>query len=113
MFIMTVFYPNGEGKRFDMDYYCNKHIPLVRKLLGEACKGVIVDQGIEGSKPGAPPDYIVMTHIYYNSAEAYQSAFEPHAETFMEDMPNYTDIECIFQVSENKLTDFTSERPQP
>jgi uncharacterized protein (TIGR02118 family) len=103
MFKMTVFYPNDEGKKFDMEYYCNKHIPLVHELLGDVCKGVAVDQGLEGSEPGAPPTYIVMTHIYYDSAEAFQSAFEPHAETFMEDMPNYTDIECEFQVSEVKI----------
>ena len=33
MIKVTVMYPNEEGKKFDMDYYVNKHIPMVAGLL--------------------------------------------------------------------------------
>jgi hypothetical protein len=26
---MTILYPNGEGKKFDMDYYSTKHMPMI------------------------------------------------------------------------------------
>ena len=29
-----------------MEYYCNSHMALVRKLLGDVLKGFAVDQGI-------------------------------------------------------------------
>jgi hypothetical protein len=29
MIKVSVFYANEEGKKFDMDYYLNSHIPLV------------------------------------------------------------------------------------
>ena len=29
MIKVSVLYPNGEGKNFDMDYYCNQHVQLV------------------------------------------------------------------------------------
>ena len=32
---VSVMYANGEGKHFDMEYYLDKHMPLVGKLLGE------------------------------------------------------------------------------
>ena len=53
MIRVSVLYPNNEGSNFDMDYYCNKHIPMVKDKLGAACKGVAVDQGMGGAAPGA------------------------------------------------------------
>lgn len=35
MIKVTVFYQNDEGKRFDMEYYLNKHITMVQQKLGE------------------------------------------------------------------------------
>ena len=46
MIKVSVFYPDREGSKFDMDYYCNSHIPMVREKLGPACKNVAVEQGI-------------------------------------------------------------------
>lgn len=30
MFKVAILYPNGDDKTFDMDYYENKHMPMVR-----------------------------------------------------------------------------------
>jgi len=35
MIKVSVLYPNGEGKKFDMDYYFNQHVPMVGGLLGD------------------------------------------------------------------------------
>jgi uncharacterized protein (TIGR02118 family) len=35
--------------------------------------------------------------------EAFQSAFGPHAEEIMADIPNYTDIQPTLQISEVKM----------
>ncbi len=40
MIKFSIFYPNEEGKKFDMDYYINSHIPMVMEKLGGA--GVII-----------------------------------------------------------------------
>jgi uncharacterized protein (TIGR02118 family) len=42
MIKVSVLYPNRAGAQFDMDYYCDRHIPLVRRLLGAALKGAAV-----------------------------------------------------------------------
>jgi uncharacterized protein (TIGR02118 family) len=86
MIKVSVLYPNDEGKKFDMGYYCNKHIPMVRQKLGAACKGVAVEQGLSGAGPGSPPTYIAMSHLYFDSVEAFQTAFGPHAQAIMGDM---------------------------
>ena len=102
MIKVSVLYPHSEGKKFDMKYYCETHMPMVRQKLGSACKSIAVEQGIAGGAPGAPPTYVAMGHIYCESAEAFQTAFGPHATEIMADIPNYTPIQPIIQISEVK-----------
>lgn len=103
MIKVSVFYPNTEGSRFDMDYYCSSHIPMVRQKLGAACKGAAVEHGIAGPTPGSRPGFIAMGHLYFDTVEALQTAFGPHAEAIMADIPNYTDIQPTLQISEVKI----------
>jgi uncharacterized protein (TIGR02118 family) len=103
MIKVSVFYPNEEGKKFDMEYYCNKHIPMVQKKLGAALKGGAVEQGLGGIEPGSKATYVAMAHLLFDSVEAFQTAFGPHAESIMRDIPNYTDIQPTIQISEVKI----------
>jgi uncharacterized protein (TIGR02118 family) len=103
MIKVSVLYPNNEGSSFNMDYYLNSHFPMLKDRLGDACTGVAVEAGLGGGAPDAPATYIAMGHIYFDSMESFQAAFGPHADEIMGDIPNYTDIEPIIQVSEVKL----------
>jgi len=103
MIKVSVFYPDREGSKFDMNYYCKTHMPMVRQKLGAACKGVAVEQGIAGATPGSRPGFIAMGHLYFDSMEAFQTTFGPHAEAIMADIPNYTDIQPTIQFSEVKI----------
>ncbi|MFD1314646.1 EthD family reductase [Namhaeicola litoreus] len=97
---VSVFYPNTEGKRFDMDYYLNKHSVLVSKTLGKALIDVSYDKGIGGGAPGASAPFVAIANLYFNSMEDFGASFGPSVPVFMADMPNYTDIEPVVQVSE-------------
>jgi len=103
MIKVSVLYPNNEGSKFDMSYYCNSHIPMVQEKLGTACKGVAVEQGVAGATPGSRPAFVAMGHLYFDSVAAFQSAFGPHANHIMADIPNYTDIQPTIQISEVKI----------
>jgi uncharacterized protein (TIGR02118 family) len=100
MIKVSVMYPNTPGARFDHDYYRDKHMPLVAAKMGAACRSYTVDKGLAGGAPGAPATYVAMCHIFCDSVEAFQGAFGPHAKTIMADIPNYTDIAPVMQVSE-------------
>ena len=102
MIKMSVFYPNS-GAKFDMAYYLRTHIPLVQKRLGAALKGVNVEQGVSGIGPGEPMTYITIAHLLFDSVETFRSAFAAHATEIQGDIPNYTAIKPIFQISEVKL----------
>ena len=103
MIKVSVFYPAGASTKFDMDYYCKSHMPMVREKLGAACKSTAVEQGLGGGAPGTPPTYTAMGHLYFNSVDEFQSAFAPHAKAIMADIPNYTNIAPVLQVSEVKM----------
>jgi uncharacterized protein (TIGR02118 family) len=96
---VSVLYPYQANARFDFDYYLNSHIPLVSRLLGSACKAVAVDQGLAGGTPDAPPSYIAMAHLYFDSVAVFQASFGPHASALMDDIPTFTDCNPVVQVS--------------
>ena len=102
MIKLSIFYPNVEGKKFDKDYYINIHMPMSMKLQGSAVRSVNVDFGISGL-PGKRAPYIVICHFVYDSFQAFEAAFTPHADVLMKDIGNYTDIETIIQFSEVKI----------
>jgi uncharacterized protein (TIGR02118 family) len=100
MIKVSVMYPNKEGARFDHQYYRDKHMPLVKARLGDACKYYTIDKGLAGGAPGDPATYVGMCHIFSDSVEAFQKGFGPHAREIMGDIPNYTDIAPVMQISE-------------
>jgi uncharacterized protein (TIGR02118 family) len=103
MIKVSVLYPNGEHVRFDMDYYMNKHMPLVQDRLGAACKKVEVEEGLSGAAPDSPPPYRAVCRFLLDSVDAFQAAFGPHADEIMGDIPNYTDIEPIVQIGDVRM----------
>jgi uncharacterized protein (TIGR02118 family) len=102
MFKISIFYPNKPGARFDFDYYINTHMPLAIKLLSAhpGFKGVSVERGLGGRAPDTPPTYVAMCHFLFDSVDSFMAAFVPNAPVLRGDMPNYTDIESILQISE-------------
>jgi len=100
---VSVLYPGGETTKFDMDYYCKSHMPMVQQKLGAACKSMAVEQGLAGGAPGAPPTYAAMGHLYFDSVAAFQAAFGPHATEIMADIKNYTNVQPVIQISEVKM----------
>lgn len=103
MIIVSVLYPSGVGSKFDMDYYLQRHIPMVQRRLGAPLKRVAVERGLAGGAPGAPPPYLAAAHLYFESVEAFQGAFAPHAEPILSDVPNYTNTTPLIQISEVSL----------
>jgi len=100
MIKVSVMYPNTPDARFDFEYYRNRHMPLVKARLGDACKSCGIDKGLAGDNPGAPATYIAIGHVLGESIEALEAAYAPHADEIMGDITNFTNITPIAQVSE-------------
>lgn len=100
MIKVSVMYPNKPGARFDHVYYRDKHMPLVKERMGSHCKYYTVDKGLAGGSPGSPAAYIGMCHIFCDTVEGFQTGFGPHTTEILADIPNYTDLQPIIQISE-------------
>jgi uncharacterized protein (TIGR02118 family) len=97
---VSVLYPSGKDKTFDMDYYCNVHVPMVAGLLGDSVIGATVEKGLGGGAPGSAPPFEAMGNLYFENMESFQNSFGPNAGKIMGDLPNFTNIEAVVQISE-------------
>jgi uncharacterized protein (TIGR02118 family) len=105
MIKVSFLYPYRENGRFDVDYYCNQHMPFAAARLGDAVKGWSVDAGIASVAPGSPPPYVAVGHVLVESVEAFQKALAPVARELQGDLVNYSDGPApTIQISEIRVS---------
>jgi uncharacterized protein (TIGR02118 family) len=103
MIKVSVMYPNGAGAKFDMAYYLNSHMPMVKQKIGAAIKGMGVEEGLGGLPPGSPAPYLAMGHLLFDSVEVFSAEFTTHGAAVQADIPNYTNTEPVIQISQVKM----------
>jgi uncharacterized protein (TIGR02118 family) len=100
MITVNVLYPNTDGAKFDMDYYLTSHIPMLKRELGSALKGCIVEQGLGGRAPYPKAQFAVLCHLRFDSLESYEQAIAPVAGQIRNDVANYASEPPIIQFSD-------------
>jgi len=103
MIKVSVIYANASGATFDIGYYVNNHMPMVRERLTPALRGMQVEHGLGGVEPGSTPAFLAFGHLIFDTVEAFHAAFAPHAEEILGDIPNYTNVQPIVQLSDIKI----------
>ncbi len=101
MIRVAVLYPNQPGARFDYTYYAKKHMKLVEDRLKKM--GLIrveIDKCISVTLPGSTQPYITVGYLIFNSANDLTKAAGPMGGELHDDIPNFTNVEPIVQVSE-------------
>ncbi|MBL7750374.1 MAG: EthD family reductase, partial [Chitinophagaceae bacterium] len=93
-------YPDGEGKTFDMNYYEQKHMPMMAGFLGENLKFYEIDKGILGRSSSEKPTFLAVGYFFITSIDEYNIAIAQNREAVMSDIKNYTNIQPIVQISE-------------
>ncbi len=99
MFKVAILYPNGEGKTFDLNYYTEKHMPMVADFLGENLKFYEIDKGIAGRTPDQPVPFLAIGYFYVFDVDEYNAAIGQNIETILGDFKNYTNIQPVVQIS--------------
>ena len=100
MFKVAILYPNGENKTFDMDYYEQKHMPMVAGFLGRNLKFYEIDKGIAGRTPNDKVPFLAIGYFYINDVTEYNKAIAQNRDAVVGDFKNYTNIQPVVQVSE-------------
>ena len=98
MIRVSVMYINEPGKNFDWDYYLNKHLPMVHRLLDPL--GLVRSEIDKATDPSAP--FIAVGHLIFNSIEDCQNSFfnPTYGNEIATDVANYTDAPAQMQISE-------------
>lgn len=97
---VSIMYPSGEGKTFDMAYYESKHMPMVAAFLGSNLVKYTIEKGVASGIPDTPLPFMAIGSFYVRSLIDYQSAIAPNREAIRSDIPNYTNIRPVILVSE-------------
>lgn len=100
MFKVTILYPNGEGKTFDMDYYEKKHMPMVARMLGENLKFYEIDKGIAGRAPGEQAPFLAVGYFYIRDVAEYNKAIAQNLDAIRNDFKEYTNVQPVVQIGE-------------
>jgi len=102
MFKVTILYPSGEGKTFDMNYYESKHMPMVASFLGNNLTFYEIENGLSGRTPNDKAPYAAIGTFYIKDVSAYNKAISQNRDTIINDFKNYTNIQPIINISEIK-----------
>jgi uncharacterized protein (TIGR02118 family) len=97
--LISAVYPNEAGSRFDAAYYRERHTPLAIALLEpHGLTGLRTAIG-EAGLDGAPPPYWAICEMTFTSRAAFDAALARQGAAIFADIPNYTTVTPVLQVS--------------
>jgi uncharacterized protein (TIGR02118 family) len=97
---VTIMYPFLEGKKFDLEYYKSKHMPMVAAILGSNLLKYTIEKGIGNGIPDSPLPFVAIGTFYVKDLGQYQKAIQPKRAAIRADFANYTDINPVIFISE-------------
>ncbi|MGD1945494.1 MAG: EthD family reductase [Croceivirga sp.] len=97
---VMLLYPNEEGKSFDINYYSKKHMPMVAAFFGDALKGYGIEKGVDSTFPKEKTPHVAIGYFLFDSVEDYYNSFGPNTDKILNDIPNYTSIQPVIQITE-------------
>lgn len=98
MITLSVLYPKGSGSRFDLDYYLQTHVPLVKSRLSDlGLEKLEVAQGTS-ALDGGTPAFELIAQLTFTSLQQLQEALSRHGGEIIGDIPNFTNIQPIMQI---------------
>jgi uncharacterized protein (TIGR02118 family) len=100
MVSLTVLYPKSESSHFDHAYYINKHIPLVRERF--TSMGLLDVRLVRGTTTldGSAAQFELIGLLRFTSEAELSAALAAHGGEVVADVPNFTNIQPVIQISE-------------
>jgi uncharacterized protein (TIGR02118 family) len=99
MICVAVMYPNATDVKFDIDYYRDQHLTLVRDCYGPfGLSGLEMDEALSKQGKNASP-YLAIAYMLFSSIDEFMRAYKEVGKKVMGDISNFTDIEPTIQIS--------------
>lgn len=101
MFRVVILYPRTPDSQFDMNYYLNHHMPLVREIFqNTSLVKIEVDQGLTNAFPDQPLPFESISYFHFEKIEDFQSRMMVRGGEIVGDMANYTNVQPIIQIDQ-------------
>jgi len=96
MIVVSVLYAHDPTARFDLDYYRDRHLPLVRELLEPmGMRSLTYYRPVAAEAP-----FQLIAELRFDSMADTQAALEAHGPTTQADIANFTDITPVVLIGE-------------
>jgi uncharacterized protein (TIGR02118 family) len=100
MIRLSLLYPQTAESHFSMDYYINKHIPLViAKLKHMGLRRIHIEEGVGNAIPSMPAPFAAIGYLTFTSVDDLQRGLSKHGPEIMEDIHNFTNVQPLIQIS--------------
>ncbi len=100
MISVSIFYPNTEESKFNLEYYVTQHVPMVEKLLKPmGMDKLVVEQAMGTPMPNEPAPFSVIEHLLFNNLEEMEMGMGHYGPNLMRDVANFTNVKPVVQIS--------------
>jgi uncharacterized protein (TIGR02118 family) len=73
MICVSVLYANATGKRFNHDYYAQRHMPMaLDRLAHHGMSRYEIDRGLAGAERKNPPAYLCIGRLYFGALVGFE-----------------------------------------
>jgi uncharacterized protein (TIGR02118 family) len=99
MIRISAVYPNDPGSHFDAAYYRQQHEPFAKGILTP--HGLLELRTTTGiaNLDGTPPAYWAISELIFASRAHFDTAMAACGEAIFADIPNYTSVAPVLQIS--------------
>jgi uncharacterized protein (TIGR02118 family) len=100
MITLSVLYPRTAGSSFNLDYYLQKHIPLVKERFGHTGLTAVSLLEGTGTLEGGSPHFAMIALLHFGSIDDVRNSIEKHGAEVVGDIPNFTGVQPVLQLNQ-------------
>ena len=97
---INILYPAKDNDAFDFRFYLDRHVPLIKDILGKSLHRLEVRKGATSQDGSGPPTYTCVISIWIADWPAYENAIAARASELIAEVPLFTKVMPIIQIDE-------------
>lgn len=94
--VLTVLYPNGEGRQIDLAYGLDHHFGLFRSLMGDAVERIELRKA-NTPPSGVPQAFLAAANIWIADLAAWTAGLAKHGEELRASTDQFTNFRPVLQ----------------
>lgn len=97
---INILYPAKDNDGFDFKFYLDRHVPLIKDILGKSLHRIEVRKGASDQHGTGAPNYTCVISIWIADWPAYEKALAARAPELIAEVPLFTKVMPQIQTDE-------------